>query len=133
MTTTPGGYGSMRDDGLEPRITHGALRTRIKKVRACARDRDHRRLAWELEQLSSSLEEHLAVESSVLAQLPEQAAKELRAGQERIRSTVRALHVGLDAGCAACDRESLAAELDTLFAFQDDAERRGFRGLRSSW
>jgi hypothetical protein len=123
----------MRDDRVEPRLTHDALRTRIKKVRACARDHDHGRLERELELLSSFLDEHLAVESSALARLPERVAKDLRFGQERIRSTVRALRVSVEADDAAFDRESLAAELDTLFALQHDAERRSFAARTASW
>ena len=118
---------------LEPRLTHGALRTRIKKVRACAHDHDHERLRWELEQLSSVLGEHLAVESWTLAELPEPAARSLRAGQERIVSTLRALAADLDAGGEGCDCESLAMELDTLFELQDNAERRSFREAQQSW
>lgn len=123
----------MRDHGLEPRLTHGALRTLIKKVRACARAHDHGRLGWELERLSSLLEEHLAVESSVLARLPEHAAKQLRAGQERILATLQSLSTDLDGAEPGCDREALAVELDRLFELQDDAERRGFGDRNQSW
>ena len=118
---------------LEPRLTHGALRTRIKKVRACAHDHDHARLRRELEQLSSALDEHLALESSTLAGLSEPASRQLRAGQGRILSTLRALEADLDGGREECDCESLAMELDTLFELQEDAERRSFRKAQESW
>jgi hypothetical protein len=118
---------------LEPRLTHGALRTRIKKVRACAHDHDHVRLRRELEQLSAALDEHLAVESSTIAGLPERASRRLRAGQGRIVSTLSALGACLEAGGDPCHCESLALELDALFELQDDAERRSFREVRKSW
>jgi hypothetical protein len=120
-------------ESLEPRLTHGALRTRIKRVRACAHDHDHERLRWELDQLSSVLGEHLAIESSTLAGVPERASQNLRSGQERIVSTLRALAADLHSGGRGCGCESLAMELETLFELQDDAERRAFREARESW
>jgi hypothetical protein len=133
VTTKLGGCGFMRDNQLEPRLTHGALRTRIKKVRACAHHHDHGRLRWEVERLSSSMEEHLAVESFILEQLPEHAARKLRAGQKSIVSTLQSLRADLDVADPGGDREALAVELDRLFELQDDAERRGFGDRHHSW
>ena len=116
---------------MEAWLTHGALRTRIKKVRGCVHDHDQPRLRRELDQLWSALAEHLAIESSELAGLPAQDSLRIRGGQYRILSTLRTLRADLDTSYDR-DRESLVMELDTLFELQEDAERRSFRdqGLR---
>ena len=116
----------MLDNRLEPRLTHGALRTRIKKVRASAHDHDDARFRMEFDWFASALAEHLAVESSTVAGLPESAARDLRDGQERILSTLRSLGADLGVDRDGDDRESLAMQLDTLLELQDDAERRSF-------
>jgi hypothetical protein len=117
---------------LEPRLTHAALRTRVKKVWACAHDNDHARLRRALDELSLALGEHLAAESSMFADLPEPASRRIRAGQERILSAVRTLGADLAVRDQWSDRESLAIELDTLFELQDEVERRSFGDHRET-
>jgi hypothetical protein len=73
------------------------------------------------------------IESSTLAELPKAAARELRAGQERISATVRKLAAELDAGGEDDDCECLAMELDALLELQVDAERLTLHDPSPHW
>lgn len=112
---------------LEPRLTHGALRTRIHKVRAAAHDEDGARLRWEFDRLTAALAEHLVAESPTVAGLPLSTRDELRQGQDRIRAFVGEFGRELDADENRSTYESRAAYLDVLLEQQEVAERRGFR------
>jgi hypothetical protein len=112
---------------MEPRLTHAALGTYVKRAHAAAHDHDRVRLREEFDRLTSALTQHLAQESSALADLPEPVARELRDGQARIRSMLRNVGADLDTTGDAAHCESLTAQLDALLELQEDAERRAFR------
>lgn len=115
---------------LDQQLTHGALRTRIARVRAAARDHEHVRARRELARFVDMLREHLAVESSMLEHLSEPEARVVRDGQRRILAAMRSL-VADEAESDGSHAEALAVELDALVERQDVIERRGFRLARS--
>jgi hypothetical protein len=113
---------------MERWLTHAALRTRVQKVRASARDRDRERFRSELDKLAGALSEHLAVEASIIATLSGTTAAELRDGQRRVRASLDALVADLDVDQSIERCESAVAQFDVLLERQGDVERRAFRG-----
>lgn len=105
-------------------LSHEALLTLARKVRAAAADTDPERLRQAARRFSIALDRHLQSEASTLNRMAPKEARLLKNGQKRICNLAAAVLDDADRGCPVPHRDcrSRAEELVALLSLQAEDE-----------
>lgn len=105
-------------------LSHEALLTLARKVRAAAADTDPERLSQAARRFSIALDRHLQAEAGPLNRMAPAEARLLKKGQERICGLAAALIEEAGRGCPVPHRDcrSRAEELVALLSLQSEDE-----------